>query len=268
MGSCNNKGFIAFFDSGLGGLNTLREAIVRMPGANFIYYGDTANAPYGPKSYQDVQGYMVEVLNFLRPFDLNALVIACNTATCAAADLLRAEHKLPIIGMEPAVKPAMEMIGPSGRRVLLLATALTISSAKLTALRAKVDPDGLIDALPCPEWVEQAEQLNFDQETAAEMLKKKLAAYDLEQYDAVVLGSTHFCYFKKAVEMIFPDGIQIVDGNYGTVRHLMEVLSYERPVDRENREILLHLSNSREHEKIKMAKAMLEEASGQAVGLI
>lgn len=269
MDNPNSKTFIAFFDSGLGGLNTLKEAIALMPGANFIYYGDTANVPYGPKSNREIHGFMVKTLDFLAPFALKALVLACNTATCAVAGRLRAEYELPIIGMEPAVKPAMEMIGPSGKRVLLLATVLTIKSAKVAALKAKVDPNGLIDDLPCPELVELAENLDFDQNNAAEVLKKKLAAFDLEQYGAVVLGSTHFCYFREAVEMVFPKGLMIIDGNVGTVRHLMEVIAYEPPDGPERQgEILLHMSNGPEREKVAMAKAMLEKASGREVRLI
>lgn len=269
MDNPNSKTFTAFFDSGLGGLNTLVEAIKLMPGASFIYYGDTANVPYGPKSNREIHGFMVESLGFLAPFGLKALVLACNTATCAVAGQLRAEYELPIIGMEPAIKPAMEIIGASGKRVLLLATVLTIESAKVAALKAKIDPNGLIDDLPCPELVELAENLDFDQNNAAGVLKKKLADFDLEQYGAVVLGSTHFCYFREAVEMIFPKGVMIIDGNAGTVRHLMEVIAYEPPDGPGTQsEILLHMSNGHEVKKVEMAKAMLEKASGRKVRLI
>lgn len=264
-----SRGFICFFDSGLGGLNTLRDAVARMPEADFIYYGDTANMPYGPKSERQVRDYMVEALEFLEPYQPRALVIACNTATCAAGAFLRAKYSLPIIGMEPAIKPAVEMMGGSGRRVLLLATALTINSAKVADLKAKVDPLGLVDALPCPELVEMAEALNFDQDAAAACLRRKLASFDLSCYGAAVLGCTHYSYFHQAVAQVLPAGVEIIDGNDGTVRRLMDVIGYETGGGRPGkREIILHLTAGGEDQKIAAAKSMLAEAARLPVKVV
>jgi len=258
---------IAFFDSGLGGLNTLKVALAKMPGRNFIYFGDTANVPYGPKSPAEVRGHMVEAVEYLKDYGLTALVIACNTATCAAAPFLREQYPFPIIGMEPAIKPALELAG-EGRRVLLLATALTLRSERVARLREKFDRHRQIDTLPCPELVEYAERLDFDQAAVAEILRRKLAGHDLSRYACVVLGSTHYNYFQEAIGSIFPAGLRIVDGNEGTVNHLAEMIG-AGPGNPETRpEVLIHLSDDSDQPKMTAVKKMIAEVSEAPVRFI
>ena len=123
---------IGIFDSGLGGISTLNEMIKLLPGEHFIYYGDTGNAPYGTKSREEVLQCVRRVVDRLTGERIKALVIACNTATGAAAATLRQELDIPVVGMEPALKPASRM--RRGGAVLVLATPLTLHQEKFENL--------------------------------------------------------------------------------------------------------------------------------------
>jgi glutamate racemase len=214
----------------------------------------------------------------LAGYGIRAFVIACNTATSVGASFLRKKYDFPIIGMEPAIKPAVEYLegraaaGPAGpgRRALLAATALALKSRRIAGLKARVDPRGLVDAAACPELVEYAERLEFDETVIKDFLKRKLDAYDLADYGCVVLGCTHFSYFRAAFADVFPAGVKIMDGNAGTVKRLVEVLgeaaaAAEAPA---GGEILLRLTDSADLRKIEAVKAMLGQASGRLVRLI
>jgi len=263
--------YIAFFDSGLGGLNTLKQALADLPDENYIYFGDTAHVPYGTKSPAEVCRLMEQTLHTLSAYDLKALVLACNTATSAAAPFLRSRYSFPVIGMEPAIKPAVELCRQSGRRVLLLATILTLEGEKIANLKGRVDTDNLVDGLAASELVDLAESLNFDQKTAEDCLREKLAGYDLTRYGCVVLGCTHFNYYGEAIARVFPAGTKIMDGNIGTVRRLAEVIEYDRRAARPSvgdREILLHLSDTADKTKIKIADSILRSATTTPIRLI
>ena len=261
--------YIAFFDSGLGGLNPLKRALADLPDENYIYYGDTANVPYGTKSPREIQDYMLRAMDYLAPYDLKALVIACNTATSVAAPFLRQRFSLPIIGMEPAIKPAAAAAAKAGKRVLLLATILTLKIERIADLRAKVDPDSLVDAVACSELVDCAERLIFDRKTIEDLLRRKLASYDLSQYGWVVLGCTHFNYFQEAIEAVFPPGTSIVDGNEGTIRRLAEIIHYQpQPPAGKGREILLHLSDSSDQAKALAAADLIRQVTPVPVRLV
>lgn len=261
--------YTVFFDSGLGGLNTLKAAVAQMPSENFIYYGDTAHVPYGDKEPQELQSLLLQALDYLGRYEIKALVLACNTATSVAADFLRARYGFPIIGMEPAIKPALVRCGASGQRVLLLATARTLKSERMARLLSRLDSQGLVDALACPELVSLAEALRFSQAEAAEILARKMEALNLSLYGCVVLGCTHFNYFSQAIKNLLPQA-ELMDGNAGTVRQLARIIAYEpdRCATKACGEILLRLSNSSDRRKIKAAHRLIAEFSSRPPRLI
>ena len=117
---------IAFLDSGLGGLTVLREAIKILPGEDYIYYADNMNTPYGVKTKEEVKQHIFNAVKFIVTLDAKALVVACNTATSVAIEDLRQQYNFPIIGMEPAIKPAIEKHKNTGKRILILATELSL----------------------------------------------------------------------------------------------------------------------------------------------
>jgi len=215
---------VAFFDSGIGGLSVLAEALRRLPNENYLYYADTRHVPYGSKSREEVRGCVMDAAAEIMRHNVKALVVACNTATSVAIRDLRAMYGIPIIGMEPAVKPAVAMTGPAGKRVLVLATPLTLGQDKYAELVSRVDDGNVVDSLALPELVEKCERLEFDGEGVRGLLREKLAGADLSRYAAVVLGCTHFPFYRPVLERLLPPHIRLLDGAEGTVRRLSQVL--------------------------------------------
>ena len=213
---------IGIFDSGIGGLSVLKEALRVLPGESYLYYADSANVPYGTKEKETVRQYIFDGVAFMASQGMKALVIACNTATSIAAADLRKEYSFPILGMEPAVKPAISKC--AGKRVLVMATSLTLKEEKFINLVSRLDSDNLVDSLPLPGLVDFAEALIFDRKSVSAYLEKELEVFDTRQYGTVVLGCTHFPYYRNLIRESFPKDTEIIDGNAGTVRYLARVL--------------------------------------------
>ena len=212
---------IVIFDSGLGGVTALMEAIRAMPAEHFIYYGDTAHVPYGPKDAEEIQGYLDQMMAATRPYSPKAVLLACNTATVTSADYLRKIYTIPIVGMEPAVKPAIEH-DVDRKRILVLSTEGTGKSARLRRLVEKFDDDRLVDILPLPNLVDFAERLEFDSDAVRYDLETILASYPLEEYGSLVLGCTHFIWYRDLFKELLPSHMEILDA--ATVRQLMRKL--------------------------------------------
>jgi glutamate racemase len=214
---------IGFFDSGIGGLSVLREALTLLPNENYIYFADSDNAPYGTKTKDEVKKLTFDAIKFLVDKNIKALVVACNTATSAAVRDLRGVYGFPIVGMEPAVKPAVERNGNAGKRVLVLATPLTLKEEKFKSLVLKFDAGHIVDMLPAPKLVELAEKFIFNG-PEVEGYIREIIPENIHQYGTVVLGCTHFPLFRQALTGILPAGIDIIDGNKGTVNRLYDLL--------------------------------------------
>ena len=209
---------IGVFDSGVGGIGTLAEMMRLMPHERFLFYGDTAHAPYGTKSREEVLGYVRAIMARLLEQDVKAVAIACNTATAVAAAELRAEYDLPIIGIEPALKPAHEL--RHGGSILVLATPMTLRLEKFRRLMVQYG-EGAVP-LPCPGLMELVENEAFDQ--AKRYLLEHFSPYDMNRVDAVVLGCTHYVFLRPVLRDILPETVPVLDGNLGTARQLRRVL--------------------------------------------
>lgn len=217
---------IGIFDSGLGGLSVLRTALRMLPEEKYIYYGDIANAPYGVKTEEEVYTCAHAVTNKLLDAGIKALVIACNTATCAAAARLRAEYPdLIIIGMEPALKLAHDQC-PEGR-ILVLATPVSLASEKYRRLYENYGSRAV--SLPCPGLMEFVERGDTESEAVKGYLADKFAPFlhAQEPLAAVVLGCTHYVFLKKTAQSLLPASTRVLDGNEGTVRQLRRRLEAE-----------------------------------------
>jgi glutamate racemase len=225
---------IAFFDSGIGGLNVLKEALKILPNEHYIYYADTDHAPYGNKSAEEIKQYVLSAVEFIVDLKIKALVLACNTATSIAIYDLRSRYKFPIIGMEPAIKPALQKCKNTDDKILLLATPLTLQEAKLDNLIASMSATDKIDLLPLPELVTFAEQGDFKSKAVISYIKGKLANYNLNNYKAVVLGCTHFLFFKDLFAKIFPKHIDVIDGCIGAVLRLKDLLTENNLLNKGN----------------------------------
>ena len=214
------KDVIGILDSGVGGISVLRKAVQLLPNENFIYYGDNKNAPYGPKPLEEIRRLSAQVIDRLLDQEIKALVIACNTITSAYASILRERVDLPVIGMEPAVKPASS--ARSGGKVLALATRATLSLDKLSRLMDSYG-EGVIP-VEGVGLVELVEAGKANSPEALETLRALLAPYMSLQVDAIVLGCTHYPFLRRHIETLFPQA-RIFDGREGTVRQLQRRLA-------------------------------------------
>lgn len=211
---------VGIFDSGVGGISVLRELRAQLPQENVIYYGDTAYAPYGTKPPEVVMARVRQVMAELLNRDVKAVVIACNTATSVAAATLRAEMTLPIIGMEPALKPAHQL--RHGGRILVMATPLTLRLPKFEALMARYGEGA--SPLPCPGLMELVEEGKLDGTEIEDYLHRLFAPYRDTPVDAVVLGCTHYVFLHPVLRRLLPAETAILDGNAGAIRQLRRVL--------------------------------------------
>lgn len=210
---------IAFFDSGIGGLSVLHHAMKILPQEEFIFFADEDNVPYGTKSRKEVLAYVDAAFQFLIAQEVGAIVVACNTATSVAVEKMREKYSLPIIGMEPALKVALDTF--PNRKVLVAATAITVTGEKIRRLIKKLHAENLSELRALPRLVEFAERQEFNSAAVEEYLRGELASYDLKEFSSLVLGCTHFNYFKDTLRKILPPHMKILDGNAGTVNELI-----------------------------------------------
>ncbi len=208
---------IAVIDSGVGGISVLSALMRELPAEDFLYFGDSKNAPYGKKSRDEVLRITRENLEILLARGIKAFVIACNTATAVAAKPLREEYpNLPIVGIEPAVKPAALM--GKNPTVLVMATQLTLKEEKFSALASRFEQVARVISCPCPGLVELIEDGILEGEVLRDTLSQILAPFLQEKIDAVVLGCTHYPHIKREIAAFFPKNTPILDGGEGTAR--------------------------------------------------
>lgn len=212
---------IGFFDSGVGGLSVLKYAIEFMPEENYIYFGDSLNAPYGTKTKEEVYSLTENGINNLISQGVKAIVVACNTATSIAIDELRKKIDIPIISMEPAIKPALEK---TNGKVLLLATSVTVKSVRVNKLIEKYDVDNRVIKVPCEKLAKKIEEAVFYESDIDTYLLELLYPYKNKNVSAIVLGCTHYPFVEKKIKNIIGEGICIFDGIEGTVSHLKDIL--------------------------------------------
>ena len=220
---------IGFFDSGIGGLTVLAEALAQVPDAHCLYFADTASVPYGNKPKAVVRQCVLAGVDFLARQGIEALVVACNTATSVAIEELRQTYGFPIIGMEPAVKPALLLSGQAGSRVLVVATDMTLREDKFQSLVHRIDDQARVDYLSLQRLVSFAEDFVFEPATVDAYLRAATAHLELSAYGAVVLGCTHFPYYRPHLARLFAPGTALVDGNRGTVNNLCARLGARGP---------------------------------------
>jgi glutamate racemase len=215
---------IGIFDSGLGGLSVLHCARQIAPDFDYIFYADEQNVPYGEKTPEQVKGYARQAIDFLVENGAEAVIIACNTATSALPMEVRNSYGIPVIGMEPAIKQAIKLYSSEHKRILIAATAVTIKGQKLHKLLDKVDGEHQADMVALPGLVRFAERGIYEGDEVERYLESALADLEMEQYGTVVLGCTHFNYFKNAFINAFGRHIHFVDGNRGTVNQVFRRL--------------------------------------------
>lgn len=213
---------IGVFDSGIGGISVLAEIIKMLPHEEFIYYADTLHSPYGSKSEDVVRTLSIKAAEFLSRMRIKSLVVACNTATCAAIAEIRAMFSFPVIGMEPAIKPAVE--SKSRGKILVMATPLTLKSRKFHELVCRYKHLADIVPLPCPGLVNIIEQGYVQGHVIQEYLSQIFSQINGDDISTIVLGCTHYVLIKGEIVKVVGSNIPIIEGNLGTARHLRSVL--------------------------------------------
>lgn len=218
----NNQGYIAVFDSGVGGISVLKRLMKQMPNERYLYYGDSANAPYGDRTEEEILSLTLAAVKQILKHPVKALVIACNTATAVAVDTLRQTYPdLPIIGIEPALKPAAESY-PAGL-IGVLGTTATLGSGRFRALLARhMDRTNFV-SIPVPELAPMVEQGLGNSRKAYKMLKKILSPYE-NQLDAIVLGCTHYPFATASIRACV-NNIPLLDGGIGTATQVKRILT-------------------------------------------
>lgn len=227
---------IAIFDSGAGGLTVLNRALQELNDQEIVYFADSDHVPYGEKDPSLVKKYIIDAVNFLAKQKIDALVIACNTATSLSIRQLRTGGHLhfPIFGMEPALKLAVDELKANDKKILLTGTKITIASNKVKKLIKRFSKTANIDTLALGELVNFVENENFDKKLINQYLSEKIK--NPQDYDAVVLGCTHFSFFTKEFQEFFAKKTLIVDGNLGTITHLKNQLNLKaNPKLKDNR---------------------------------
>ena len=218
---------IAFFDSGVGGISVLREAVKLLPNENCIFFGDSANAPYGTRTRQEILDLTMMHAQRLYERGIKALVIACNTATSAAISQLRLLYTdIPVIGIEPALKPAALM--SEHPTVIVMATPLTVKERKFHDLLGHYTEKADVIPLACPGLMEYVEKGETDGPEVTACLKSLLSPCLEEKHvDAIVLGCTHYPFVQPVIQRLAGKDVRIFDGGPGTARELKRRLTQE-----------------------------------------
>jgi glutamate racemase len=216
---------IGAFDSGMGGLSVVREMRRLMPHEDIIYYGDNANCPYGGRSDEWLRARSLEIADFLLERGAKAIVVACNTASAAGLEHLRARHSVPIVGLVPAVKPAVAATRTG--RIGVFATQAAMRGQLLAdvierfAVPANVE---VVTVVP-QGFVEAVERGDLDTPKTIEAVRRFLAPMLERGVDAIVLGSTHYPFLKDAIRRVAGDGVQLIDSGEGVARQTARVLA-------------------------------------------
>jgi len=209
---------IGVFDSGVGGLSVLREIRRELPGEDLIYVADSGYAPYGDRPVEYVQARAIAIIEFLQRAGSKAVVVACNTATGVAVDALRARFDLPIIAIEPAVKPAVAETR-SGV-VAVLATTQTLASAKYSKLVTTHARDVRVLSQACPGLVEQVEAGEFSSRATRFLVEQYVRPLVDKGADTIVLGCTHYPFLSAVIRDVAGPGVTVIDPAVAVAREL------------------------------------------------
>ncbi len=253
---------IGVFDSGVGGISVLADLAHQLPGEQYIYFGDSINAPYGIKSNEEVKQLSLNAVKRLLDFKIKALVVACNTATSVAINELRSNLDIPVIGMEPALKPGIEL--NKRGKVAVMATDVTLREKKFNDLIRRLKYAANVIKMPCLGLVEIIENEGKYSSKIGEYIKNIFSSYNIDEIGVIVLGCTHYVFIKDIIADIVGEDVVIVDGNLGTVRHVKNLLQSNNKLNLDKTEgcgeTKIKLTNSSKNsDMLALSKKLLEE---------
>lgn len=214
---------VGVFDSGVGGLTVAREIMRHLPNENIVYFGDTARVPYGSKSKDNIIRYSRQIINFLKSENVKAIVIACNTASALALDVVRGEIDIPIIGVvEPGARAALEVTRT--KKIGVIGTEATIRSAMYEKIIRGLDPEAMVIGKACPLFVPLVEEGFAKHRVTQEIIDYYLASLLEMGIDSLILGCTHYPLLRSRIREYVGDRITLVNPAYETAIDLKKLL--------------------------------------------
>lgn len=216
---------IGIFDSGVGGLSVAHRIRETLPNENLLYIADSAHAPYGEKTEAYINQRSTSIIQFLLDQKVKAIVIACNTATVSSIQMLRSKYTIPIIGVEPGVKPAA--FKTNCGTVGVLATTQTLKSTSFNDLTQSFSSNVKIVVQPCPGLVEQVEALNLDGEETEALIKKYVHPLLLKGADNIVLGCTHYAFLAPIIRKVVGPSVDIINTDIAIAKETARRLEVE-----------------------------------------
>ncbi|MHB2155038.1 glutamate racemase [Calditrichota bacterium GD2] len=214
---------IGVFDSGVGGLTVVKQLNKILPDEQLIYFGDTARIPYGTKSKRLIQQFALEDALFLLQFNIKFLVVACNTASSSALEILKERLNIPVVGVvEPGAQAAVERT--RNKKIGVIGTSATIGSSSYTKSILKLMPDAQVLGRPCPLLVPLVEEGWLDGEVTRLTLKKYLAPLMEQKVDTIILGCTHYPLLEPTIQDILGPDVSLIDSGKETARVVKETL--------------------------------------------
>ena len=214
---------VGVFDSGVGGLTEAREIMRHLPNENIVYFGDTARVPYGSKSKDNIIRYSRQIIHFLRTKGVKAIVIACNTASALALDVVREESDIPIIGVvEPGARAALETT--KTRKIGVIGTEGTIRSAMYEKIIQGIDPEASVIGKACPLFVPLVEEGFAKHRVTQEIIDYYLASFMETDIDSLILGCTHYPLLRSRIREYVGEKITLVNPAYETAIDLKQLL--------------------------------------------
>lgn len=205
---------IAFFDSGIGGLTVFQKALHLFPNEDYIYFADSDNAPYGSRSKEEVQMLIEAAIAFLAKKDIDVLVLACHTASKLMKEKLQSQYDFRVIGMESGLEA--DHFQNTAKKILVCGTDLSVKVWEKHFQQGPINAD----YISLQQLITLAEKRNFYSSDAFSYLYQKLTSFEWENYQAILLGCTHFPFFRRQIKAILPAPIQILDGGYATIQKL------------------------------------------------
>lgn len=214
---------VGVFDSGVGGLTVVREIIRQLPDENIVYFGDTARVPYGSKSQKTVIRFSEQIIRFLKTKQVKAIVIACNTASALALDIVREEFDVPILGVvAPGARAAVK--ATRNRKIGVVGTDATVRSGVYTKVIQGIDPQIRVIEKACPLFVPLVEEGFKEHEVTREIIEYYLESLRATDIDAMILGCTHYPLLRSRIREYMGKEIQIVNPAYETAIDLKTLL--------------------------------------------
>lgn len=214
---------VGVFDSGVGGLTVAREIMRHLPNENIVYFGDTARVPYGSKSKDNIIRYSRQIIHFLKTKEVKAIVIACNTASALALDVVREETDIPIIGVvEPGARAALDVT--ETKKIGVIGTEATIRSAMYEKIIQGIDSEATVIGKACPLFVPLVEEGFAKHQVTREIIDYYLASFLETDIDSLILGCTHYPLLRSRIREYVGDKMTLVNPAYETAMDLKKLL--------------------------------------------